>query len=47
MLMDTRNEEKHVPSSAYNSKEKFWKQMMTQEPTPNEGKPSISGRVGR
>ena len=29
MLMDTRNEERYVPSAAHNPEENLWKQMVT------------------
>lgn len=45
MLMGIRNEERHVLSVAYNSEEKVWKQMETQELVPDDGKLGTSGKA--
>ena len=44
MLMDILNKERHVASTA-TQKKRLWKQMMTQEPKPDEGKPGILRRA--
>ena len=43
MRMDTRNEDRHVPSAAYGSE----KGLMTQESTLHEKKLGTSGNIGR
>ena len=45
--MDTKNEERHVLSATYNSEEKVWKQVVTQELAPDEGKLGTSGKAER
>ena len=38
MLIGIWNEERHIPSTAYNPKKKrLWKQIMTWEPAPMKG----------
>ena len=47
MLMGARNEERHVPSAAYNSEEKTLKTTDDLRTNTYEGKPDTSKRVVR